>query len=206
MRFACTRTYFWHFIFRVSDNPEIKHLSIIDGREISENNTATIQCKVESNPLSNVEWTFENKPLNESNHGVLQSSYTIQKAKCVDTGLYMCRATNIINLKSYNDKRVVQLSVKCKYIMLTVVSSIKHNIHMHCPFRFVLCTLLFIDVHTWNICTNGRYCVSSNQMISAQASASQIYKLTAKSNLARKQYILVQTFSFNILVETGLIG
>ena len=191
MRFACTGTYFWHFIFLVSDNPDIKHVSIIDGNEISENNTATIQCKVESNPLANVEWTFENKPLNESNYGVLQSNYTIQKAKCVDTGFYMCTATNIINMKRYIDKRVVQLSVKCKYIMLTFVNSIKYNIQIYCSFRFVLCTLLFIDVHTWHICTNGRYCVSRNQIISAQASTSQIYKLTAKYNLTRYQYLLV---------------
>ena len=74
---------------------------------------------MESKPLSKVEWTFENKTLNQGNHGVLQSNYTIQKAKCVDTGFYMCTATNIINMKSYSDKRVVQLSVKCKYIILT---------------------------------------------------------------------------------------
>jgi hypothetical protein len=84
-----------------------------------ENDTAIVQCKVESNPLSKMEWTFENKTLNEGNHGVLQSNYTIQRVKCVDTGLYMCTATNIINMKSYSDKRVVQLSVKCKYILLT---------------------------------------------------------------------------------------
>jgi hypothetical protein len=100
---------------------------VIDGDEIVENNTATMQCKVESNPLSKVEWTFENKTLNEGNHDVLQSNYTIQKAKCVDTGFYMCRASNIINKDSYSDKRVVQLSVKCKYIMLTFFSSIKHS-------------------------------------------------------------------------------
>jgi hypothetical protein len=76
---------------------------------------------VESNPLSEVEWTFENKTLNEGNHGVLQSNYTILRAKCVDTGFYMCTATNIINMESYSDKRVVQLSVKCKYIVFTSV-------------------------------------------------------------------------------------
>ena len=75
---------------------------------------------MESNPLSKMEWTFKNKTLNEGNHGVLQSNYTIQRAKCVDTGIYMCTATNIINMESHSDKRVVQLSVKCKYIMLTL--------------------------------------------------------------------------------------
>jgi hypothetical protein len=94
-------------------------LSVIDGNEIVENDTAIVQCKVESNPLSKMEWTFENKTLNEGNHDALQSNYTIQRAKCVDTGLYMCTATNIINMESYSDKRVVQLSVKCKYIILT---------------------------------------------------------------------------------------
>ena len=92
-------------------------MSVIDGNEIVENNTAIIQCKVESNPLSKVEWTFENKTIGDGNYGVLQSNYTIQKAKCVDTGFYMCTATNIINMESYSDKRVVQLSVKCKYII-----------------------------------------------------------------------------------------
>ena len=76
---------------------------------------------MESNPLSMVEWTFKNKTLNDGNHGVLQSNYTIQRAKCVDTGFYMCIATNIINMESYSDKHVVQLSVKCKYIILTSV-------------------------------------------------------------------------------------
>jgi hypothetical protein len=102
-------------------------LSVIDGNEIVENNTIILQCKVESNPPSKVEWTFENRTLNEGNLGVLQSNYTVQRAKCVDTGYYMCAATNIINMKSYNDKRVVQLSVRCKYIILTFFSSIKHN-------------------------------------------------------------------------------
>ena len=96
-------------------------MSIIDGNEIAENNTATIQCKVQSNPLSNVRWSFRNETLNEDNHVVLQNNYTIQRAKCVDTGFYMCTATNIINMESYSDKRVVQLSVKCKYIILTSV-------------------------------------------------------------------------------------
>ena len=45
--------------FLVLDNPEITLLSVIDGSEI-ENNTAIIQCKVQSNPLSKVEWTFNN--------------------------------------------------------------------------------------------------------------------------------------------------
>lgn len=123
MRFDCTRIYFWYYFFLVLDNPEITHLSVIDSNEIVENNTAIIQCKVESNPLSKMEWTFENKTLNEGNHGVLQSNYTIQRAKCVDTGFYMCTATNIINMESYSDTWVVQLSVKCKYIILTSVLS-----------------------------------------------------------------------------------
>ena len=131
MRFDCTRTYFWYYFFLVLDNSEITHLSVIDGNEIVENETAIIRCKVESNPLSKVDWTFENKTLNEGDHGVLQSNYTIQRAKCVDTGFYMCTATNIINMKSYSDKRVLQLSVRCKYIILTLFSSIKHNRHIY---------------------------------------------------------------------------
>ena len=82
---------------------------------------------MESNPLSKVDWIYEDKTLNEGNHDVLQSNYTIQRAKCVDAGFYMCTATNIINMESYSDKRIVQLSVKCKYIMLTFFSSIKHS-------------------------------------------------------------------------------
>ena len=76
---------------------------------------------MESNPLTMVEWTFKNKTLNGGNHGVLQSNYTIQKAKCVHTGFYMCIATNIINMEGYSNTQVVQLSVKCKYILLTSV-------------------------------------------------------------------------------------
>ena len=127
MRFDCTRTYFWHCFSLVLDNPEITHLSVIDGSEIVENNPAIIQCKVESYPLSKVDWTYEDKTLNEGNNLVLQSNYTIQRAKCVDTGFYMCTATNIINMESYSDKKVVQLSVRCKYIILTFISSIKHK-------------------------------------------------------------------------------
>jgi hypothetical protein len=94
-------------------------LSVINGNEIGENDTVIVQCKVEGNPLSKMKWTFENKTLIEGNHGVRQSNYTIQSAKCVDTGIYMCTATNIINMNSYSDTRVVQISVKCKYIPLT---------------------------------------------------------------------------------------
>ena len=86
-----------------------------------ENNTAIIQCKVESNPLSKVEWSFKNDTVYKGNSDVIQSNYTIQRAKCVDTGFYMCTATNIINMESYSGKKIVQLSVKCKYIILTSV-------------------------------------------------------------------------------------
>ena len=109
------------------DNPEIVLVSVIDGNDIVEHDTATLQCKLESNPLSNVEWTFNNDTVYKDSHGVLQSNYTIQRAKCVDTGFYTCTATNVINMESYSDKRVVQLSVKCKYIMLTFFSSMKHS-------------------------------------------------------------------------------
>lgn len=172
MRFDCTRTYFWYYFFLVLDNPEITHLSVIDSNEIVENNTAIIQCKVESNPLSKVEWTFENKTLNEGNHDVLQSNYTIQRAKCVDTGFYMCTATNIINMESYSDKRVVQLSVRCKYIILTFFSSIKHNRQIY----YTPCTwyLLYRGTYLKYFHEVVRYCVSSNQIISAQTSTSQI--------------------------------
>lgn len=121
MRFDCKITFFLYYFFLVSDNPAITLLSVINGSEIVENDTAIVQCIVESNPLSKIEWTFENKTLNEDNHGVLQSNYTILGAKCVDTGFYMCTATNIINMESYSDKNVVHLSVKCKYIILTSV-------------------------------------------------------------------------------------
>ena len=79
---------------------------------------------MESNPLSVVEWTFENDMVYKDNSGVRQSNYTILRAKCVDTGFYMCTATNNINMESYNNKKVVQLSVKCKYIMLTFCKQI----------------------------------------------------------------------------------
>lgn len=174
MRFDCTRIYFWYYFFLVLDNPEITHLSVIDSNEIVENNTAILQCKVESNPLSKMEWTFENKTLNVGNHGVLQSNYTIQRAKCVDTGFYMCTATNIINMKSYSDKRVVQLSVRCKYIILTFFSSIKHNRQIY----YTPCTWYLLYRGTYlkyfHECEVVRYCVSSNQIISAQTSTSQI--------------------------------
>ena len=101
-------------------------MSVIDGSEI-ENNTAIIQCKVQSNPLSKVEWTFNNDTVYKDISGVSQSNYTIQRAKCVDTGFYMCTATNIINMENYSDKKVLQLSIKCKYIMLTSFSSIKYS-------------------------------------------------------------------------------
>lgn len=107
--------------FSVLDNPEIVFLSVIDTNEIVEHETATIQCIVESNPLSNVEWTFKNDTVYKDTSGVFKSNYTIQRAKCVDTGMYMCTATNIINMESYSDKQVVQLSVKCKYILLISV-------------------------------------------------------------------------------------
>ena len=112
---------FGYCFFLVVDNPAITQLSVIDGNEIVENNTAIIQWNVGSYPLSKVEWTFENKTLNEGNHGVLQSNYAILMAKCIDTGFYMCTATNIIDMERYSDKRAVQLSVKCKYITLTSV-------------------------------------------------------------------------------------
>ena len=130
MWFDCPGTYILYYFFLVLDNPEITHLSVIDGNEIVENDTAIIRCNVESIPLSKVEWTFENMTLYQGNHGVQQSNYTIQRAKCLDTGFYMCTATNLINLESYSAKRVVQLSVKCKYIMLTFFISIKHSKHM----------------------------------------------------------------------------
>ncbi|CAC5385646.1 unnamed protein product [Mytilus coruscus] len=81
---------------------------------IAEDNTAVLQCTVQSNPPPNIVWTrHRSNTILHSTSTVFQSNLTIDNADCFDTGNYTCKAMNIINNNEYTTMKDIELFVKC---------------------------------------------------------------------------------------------
>ncbi|VDI33777.1 Hypothetical predicted protein [Mytilus galloprovincialis] len=94
--------------------PKVSVSSVTNRNTIAEDNSAVLQCTVQSNPLPNIVWTKQgsNNILHSTSTG-LQSNLTIGIADCLDTGNYTCKATNIINNDEYTTMKDIELFVKC---------------------------------------------------------------------------------------------
>jgi hypothetical protein len=72
------------------DQPTIS--SISSDKVVSENDTATITCTVDSIPHSIIRWIFETKELQNKSDG----SLTVNKIDCLSLGRYTCQAVNML--------------------------------------------------------------------------------------------------------------
>jgi hypothetical protein len=87
------------------DQPTIS--SISNDKVVSENDTATITCTVDSIPQSIISWIFEAKELQNRYDG----SLTLNTIDCLSMGRYTCQAVNMLG----DDDRYVNLTVECEY-------------------------------------------------------------------------------------------
>jgi hypothetical protein len=86
-----------------ADHPIIS--SISNDTVVSENDTATITCTVDSIPQSIIRWIFETKELQNK----YDDSLKINKIDCLSMGSYTCQAVNMLGV----DYRDVNVTVKC---------------------------------------------------------------------------------------------
>ncbi|XP_021357371.1 carcinoembryonic antigen-related cell adhesion molecule 5-like [Mizuhopecten yessoensis] len=87
------------WILIVKFPPEIDSLAYNQGDvDMTEHGSKTLICKVESVPSSTITWYYKN---NDTKlfiaTDVLESSYTLTTAGCLDTGLYTCSARNSVS-------------------------------------------------------------------------------------------------------------
>ncbi|VDI36436.1 Hypothetical predicted protein [Mytilus galloprovincialis] len=80
--------------------------------ETSENGSATFHCVVESRPASTITWKNSSHVLNTSSNAN-DSYYTIQKANCLQTGTYQCKAENTIDSKVQTVEAEIKFFVLC---------------------------------------------------------------------------------------------
>ena len=90
------------------DQPTIS--SISNDTVVSENDTATITCTVDSIPQSIIRWIFETKELQNKYDG----SLALNKIDCLSMGRYTCQAVNMLG----GDSRYVDVTVTCEYYIL----------------------------------------------------------------------------------------
>ena len=99
------------------DKPSELRLQIHKSNTVNESESAVFQCNVDSNPASNIAWTSTRSgQVLQTDHSVLQSNYTINRAKCTQTGTYMCRATNTFNGEMGMAYKTIDLYVLCKLV------------------------------------------------------------------------------------------
>ena len=90
------------------DPPTIS--SISDDKVVSEHDTATITCTVDSIPQSIIRWIFETKELQNKSDG----SFTLNQIDCLSMGRYTCQAVNMLGVNhSY-----VNVTVECEYAFI----------------------------------------------------------------------------------------
>jgi hypothetical protein len=90
------------------DQPTIS--SISNNKVVNENDTATIDCTVDSIPQSIISWIFETKELQNK----YDYSLTLNKIDCLSMGRYTCQAVNMLGV----DNRYVNVTVRCEYLYI----------------------------------------------------------------------------------------
>ena len=99
------------------DKPSDLRLEIHNSNRVNESESAIFKCNVDSNPASNIKWTLTRSgKVLQTDHNVLQSNYTIDRAKCTQTGTYMCQATNTFNGEMGMANTTIDLYVLCKLV------------------------------------------------------------------------------------------
>ena len=95
------------------DQPTISKIS--NDMVVSENDTATITCTVDSIPQSIIRWIFETKELQNKYNG----SFTLNKIYCLSMGKYTCQAVNMLG----GDSRYVDVTVACEYLFIYMTNN-----------------------------------------------------------------------------------
>jgi hypothetical protein len=99
------------------DKPSDLRLEIHKSNTVNESESAIFQCNVDSNPASKIAWTSTRSGrVLQTNHRVLQSNYTIDRAECTQTGTYMCQATNTFNGVMGMANTTIDFYVLCKLV------------------------------------------------------------------------------------------
>ncbi|XP_021372040.1 hemicentin-1-like isoform X2 [Mizuhopecten yessoensis] len=102
----------WNLIVRFP--PQIVNLSYTQGdADVTENGSKSLVCYVESYPPSTIQWYFKaNNTVLLTTPDVLDSTYTLAAAVCLDTGVYTCSARNSVsNMEATRD---ININVLCK--------------------------------------------------------------------------------------------
>ena len=96
-----------------TDHSKIEKFYVVDNeeKEVTENETITYNCSVDSNPESEILLLFNGKQLRRT-----ESTKTLVHTKtitsCFDDGFYKCEAKNKLNTKpSFKE---LKLAVRCK--------------------------------------------------------------------------------------------
>ena len=107
----------YNISFLLSDKPSDIRMEIHNNSIVNEYESAIFQCNVDSNPASNITWTLTRSgKVLQTEHSVLQSNYTINRAKCTQTGAYMCQATNTFNGVMEIANKTIDFYVVCKLV------------------------------------------------------------------------------------------
>ncbi|XP_021373082.1 hemicentin-2-like isoform X2 [Mizuhopecten yessoensis] len=102
----------WNLIVRFP--PRLPSLSYTQGDgNVTENGPKSLICRVESYPPSTIHWYYKaNNSLLLATPDVLESTYTLTTAGCLDTGLYTCSARNSVSNTAVT--RDTYINVLCK--------------------------------------------------------------------------------------------
>ncbi|XP_033730333.1 hemicentin-2-like, partial [Pecten maximus] len=102
----------WNLIVRFP--PQILSLNYTDGdSDAAEDGPKSLVCSVESFPSSTIQWFYKaNNTVLLTTPDVLESTYTLTNADCLDTGLYTCSVRN--NVSNTAVTRDIPVNVLCK--------------------------------------------------------------------------------------------
>lgn len=82
-----------------------------DNATVNEGNSVMFRCQATGRPTPNVNIYFKDKQMSSISH-TNESFYQIANISCDDTGLYTCKASNMMNVVGSTAQ--LHLFVKCK--------------------------------------------------------------------------------------------
>ncbi|XP_033758683.1 hemicentin-2-like [Pecten maximus] len=102
----------WNLIVRFP--PRILSLDNTDGdSDVAEHGPKSLVCSVDSFPPSTIQWFYKaNNTVLLTTPDVLESTYTLTNADCLDTGLYTCSVRNSVSKTAVT--RDIHINVLCK--------------------------------------------------------------------------------------------
>ena len=92
-------------------------------QSIDEGQTLRVRCEVQSNPPAKISWYTPDK-----NMYMTGPELVLQAVTQSDAGIYVCQAkTTFYNQNQVTDTREVQVFVKCKSIVQSLVSIVHYS-------------------------------------------------------------------------------